>query len=308
MWSTVKYELIIVRYGEIALKGAIIRKQFTNILVNNIQNALNKKQIPNKIHKTWGRIYIYTYQIKESIIILQHIFGITSISPAVRTSSDIPSISRLVVNIAKQLFDKENSFAIRPTRTGVHTFTSQDVAMKIGHDVIQATGATVNLTAPDFTIGIEIRNENAYAFSKKYQGVGGLPLGTQGTVAALISDSVSLLAAWYLMKRGCSIVFLTPQEANNFYLNKFITTWHTPRKIISEITETTKLYKIVNKLVAEKKCDGLITSQTLYANSQDTMSVIQDLKKNITCPIFHPLIAHDKQAIDSKCKEMNIPL
>lgn len=308
MWATVKHELIIVRYGEIALKGTIIRKQFTNILVNNIQNALNKRQIPHKIHKTWGRIYIYTYQIKKTINILQHIFGVISISPAVRTTSDIPSISQLVVNITKQLFGKENSFAIRPTRTGIHTFTSQDIAIKIGHDVVQTTGATVNLTAPDFTIGLEIRHENTYVFSEKYQGVGGLPLGTQGTVAALISDPISLLAAWYLMKRGCSIIFLTTKKGNDFYLNKFITTWYAPRKIISEITETTKLYKTVNKLVAEKKCDGLITNQTLYANSQDTMSVIKNLKKNITCPIFYPLIAHDKQAINLKCKEIGMPI
>ena len=63
-----KHELIIIRYGEIALKGKETRKRFEDILVSNIKKALNQKDILNKISKEWGRIYIYTKNIKNGVL------------------------------------------------------------------------------------------------------------------------------------------------------------------------------------------------------------------------------------------------
>ena len=44
-----KYKLIIIRFGEIALKGKATRRYFENILVRNIKTALNIKNIPKVI-------------------------------------------------------------------------------------------------------------------------------------------------------------------------------------------------------------------------------------------------------------------
>ena len=136
-----EYELILVRYGELALKGNVIRKQFENSLVNNIKKTLNTKQVLNKIKKDWGRIYVYTSQINESIPILQKVFGITSVSPAVQTKGDMDAVSKIAVNISKEALTGEKSFAIRATRTGEHKFTSQEVAVRIGNDIVKATKA-----------------------------------------------------------------------------------------------------------------------------------------------------------------------
>ena len=184
-----KYELIIVRYGEIGLKAQATRRRFENALVNNIKKAFEMKNISNDIKLMRGRIFVYTEQIKEAIFVLQKIFGITSISPAVKTSSDMDSMKRFGVEISKNQMEKTDSFALRVTREGNHEFTSQDVAVAVGEAVVKATNAKVNLSKPDFTLFIEIRDNVAYFYIEKFAGVGGLPLGTQGNCLLYTSPS-----------------------------------------------------------------------------------------------------------------------
>ena len=88
-----KYELILIRYGEIALKGKVTRRYFENALVKNIKSALKTENISHTIGREWGRIYVFTSQINESIDVLQRIFGVTSFSPSLKTTVDMGAIS-----------------------------------------------------------------------------------------------------------------------------------------------------------------------------------------------------------------------
>jgi len=301
----VEYELILVRYGELALKGNVIRKQFENSLINNIKKTLNTKQVLNKIKKDWGRIYVYTSQINESIPILQKVFGITSVSPAVQTKGDMDAVSKIAVNISKEALAGEKSFAIRATRTGEHEFTSQDVAVKIGNDIVKATKASVDLTNPDFELFIEIRNDNAFLYTEKIRGTGGLPLGTQGIALALIDSPKSILAAWYLMRRGCKIVFVNIKEFNTDALNSFISNWYADSNIFT-VDRGRNLYENLNKIASERNCNAIVTGHILYDHPQNELSDIKLLKKHVKLPILYPLIAMEKDEINKKCKEIGI--
>ena len=300
-----EYELILVRYGELALKGNVIRKQFENSLINNIKKTLNTKQVLNKIKKDWGRIYVYTSQINESIPILQKVFGITSVSPAVQTKGDMDAVSKIAVNISKEALAGEKSFAIRATRTGEHEFTSQDVAVKIGNDIVKATKASVDLTNPDFELFIEIRNDNAFLYTEKIRGTGGLPLGTQGIALALIDSPKSILAAWYLMRRGCKIVFVNIKEFNTDALNSFISNWYADSNIFT-VDRGRNLYENLNKIASERNCNAIVTGHILYDHPQNELSDIKLLKKHVKLPILYPLIAMEKDEINKKCKEIGI--
>lgn len=303
-----EYELIIVRYGEIGLKAKETRKRFENTLVNNIKNALNTKQLACRIKKERGRIYVYINKIDESISILQKIFGIVSISPAIHTHSDIDSISELSVRISKGTLRRGKSFALRVTRTGEHNYTSQDVAVRIGNDIVKAIQANVNLTKPDFELFIEIRNKSAYIFTEKIRGAGGLPLGTQGKALAPVTAPKSILAAWYLMRRGCKILFANIDEHNTKILNSFLTNWYANLDIFIVDTKGKNLYESLNKIASERNCDAIVTGHTLCNNSQNELSDIKLLKKHINLPILHPLIAMDDGEISQKCKEIGIPI
>jgi thiamine biosynthesis protein ThiI len=296
----VKYKLIIVRYGEIALKSKETRKRFESTLVNNIKNALKKKQIPNDIKKERGRIYVYTEKTKEAINVLQKIFGIHSISPAIKTQSNISAISELALQISKEYLTKEKSFAVRVTRTGKHDFTSQDVAIKTGSDIVKATKASVNLTKPDFKIFIEIRDRNAFVFTEKIRGTGGLPIGTQGRVLCVVETPRSILASWYLMRRGCNTIFITTKRTTSKLLDSFISKWYINTEIISVKEADENLYKKLNKIALEKKCDAIVSDITLYGTKSNYLRKIKFLKQHLKIPVLYPLIAMDKKTIDKR--------
>ena len=300
-----KYKIIIVRYGEIALKGKETRKRFENILISNIKNAFNMKDIINKITKEWGRIFIITTQIDDCLNVLQKIFGITSFSPALQTSGDIDSISKLSVKIAKEELNKKQSFAIRATRTGEHDFSSQDVAIKVGNEIVKATKASVDLINPDFKLFIEIRHNNAFLFSKKIQGTGGMPLGTQGNVLSLIDSPESILASWYLMRRGCKTVFAITKESYTNILKPFTENWFLKTDIFTLNSER-NLFEVLSKIADEKNCVAITTGHTIFNNSQKVLSNIKLLKKHINLPILNPLIAMNEEQIYKKCSEIGL--
>ncbi len=301
-----KYDLIIVRYGELALKGKQSRRIFENTLVRNIKNAFNKQNLSNKILREWGRIYVYTNQIKKCNTVLKKIFGITSISPALQTKSNIDSISRLAVYISKQELNKKKSFAIRAKRAGEHDFSSQDVAIKVGNEIVNATGANVDLNNPDFELFIEIRGNNAFLFKEKITCVGGLPLSSQGSICAIINSPASILAAWHLMKRGCKTIFITTKNEIKA-LNEFTKNWYAKSNILT-VDFKNNFYEKINKIACKNNCFAISVGYSLFDNSQKIIYEIKQLKKHINYPILHPLIAMEKDEIIKKCKDIGLKI
>lgn len=304
-WPFVKYELIIVRYGEIALKAKATRRRFENSLVSNIRNALKTRWISFRITREWGRIYVYTNQIDESIGVLQKIFGIISISPAIQTQSNMGSISSLAVNISKKVLTEEKTFAIRVTRTGEHKYTSQDIAVKIGNDVVKVTKAGVNLTKPDFELFIEIRDKNAYLFTEKICCVGGFPLRTQGKVLVFVDCIESILAAWYIMRRGCKSIFLNADMSVSDVLSTFIDQWYADQDVV--MVDTKKpIYRCINDVASMRECITLVTGHSLYNVSHNVLSDLRLLNEQVNIPVLHPLIAMEKKEIHNKCREIGL--
>lgn len=300
-----KFELILIRYGEIALKGKETRRRFENILLTNIKNAFESRNLSFKIRKEWGRIYVYTDQIKQCINVLKKIFGITSISHSLKTISDLDSLSLLAADISKNELTQKNSFAVRASRTGQHEFTSQDAAIKIGDTVVKATKASVDLTNPDLELFVEIRNNNSYFFTEKIRCVGGMPLGSQGTVLALVDKPESVLAVWYIMRRGCKIVFLSSKKSNEKILKSFIKKWFGKSEIFT-ISSENDLNDEINKIVDEKKCNAIVTGHSLFYNDKKALFEIKRLKEQVNLPILHPLIIMSEDEIIKKSKEIGL--
>ena len=301
------YELIIIRYGEIALKGKETRKRFENILVSNIKNALKTQDISNTIRIERGRIYLFTTMINEAICSLKKIFGITSISPAVQTKSDFNSISKIAQVITKEKLNNKTSFAIRSTRTGKHNFSSQDVAIHVGNEIVKSTKANVNLTKPDFELFIEIRNDNAFLFTEKIHGVGGMPYGTQGNVLAIIDSNESILASWFLMRRGCKAIFINTKETFEDVLVSFLENWFI-KKDIFLAKEGKNVFKEVENIASKNNCKAVVTGHILNGDYQKTISEIKLLKKHINLPILQPLITMHREDLNNKYMEIGINL
>jgi adenylyl- and sulfurtransferase ThiI len=240
-------------------------------------------------------------------MVLSRIFGIVSFSPAVQTTSDMEDMSTLALQFTKNILTEEKSFAIRSTRVGTHMYTSQEVAVRIGNDIVSATHARVDLTNPDIELFIEIRDKNSFLFTEKIKGVGGLPLGTQGRILALIENTASLLAAWYLMHRGCNVIIVNMKISNDESIHLFLNHWYADAEIISADPKTKNFFDQLRTIASEKNCDALVTGHTLD-EPICSLAAITQLKKQSIIPVLTPLIAMTPEELQQQCRKRGIPI
>jgi thiamine biosynthesis protein ThiI len=194
-----KPDIIIVRYSELFLKSDYVRNKLQKKLSDNIRNGMKIQGIEGELIRQRGRIFLKTHQIEKTIELLKHIFGIVSISPSLKI--ELKNIEDFIRKNSEELI-KGNSFAIRVKRSGEHDFTSQELAAKLGQIVVDKTGKEVDLEEPHTKLNVEVRDRNAYIFTKKIDGPGGMPLGSQGEVNCYIDSREALVACWLMMKRG----------------------------------------------------------------------------------------------------------
>jgi len=204
--------MILIRYGEIALKTKRIRINWERMLVSNIKNMLKQNNIEfDKIIflPTRGRIFLYAPLTSKISSVLKKVSGITSFSEVVEGTDSVESITELSIQLADKILDKNDTFAVRVKRSGSHNYSSTDIAKIVGGEILKNfknRNISVDLSNPKKIIYIEIRDRKSYIFNEKIKGMGGLPIGVQGKIVSLISGGIdSPVAAWIMMKRGCYI-------------------------------------------------------------------------------------------------------
>lgn len=211
--------LYLLRYSEVALKSHRVRNRFLSAMISHLEDLLVADGIEAGITSEWGRIFLRgpasaSYAIRRC-------FGVVSYSPVERCEASVPIIARKATELAGQLIHEGMSFAIRARRTGTHTFTSQVIAVESGRAILEALDPDgdgtirVDLGKPDIEIFIEVRQKDAYLFTERFPGPGGLPFGTQGTVWARLSTRDDALAAYLLMKRGCLVKVVLDDEISS---------------------------------------------------------------------------------------------
>lgn len=201
--------LYIIRYGEIGIKAERARKRFERQLVRNITRALVSKAIEHEFSFDRGRIFLYSTEDIDNILV--YIPGIVSFSKSIQCAATMEDIKNCTVSVAKEHIHPGESFALRVRRRGSHTFSSMDVAKLVGAAILDTLGnknVKVDLTNPDKEIHIEIRNKNAYIFTEIIHGAGGLPIGTQGPAICLVSNMADAHASVDIIKRGITPFFV----------------------------------------------------------------------------------------------------
>ena len=244
--------LIIVRYGEIGLKSRGVRRRFEDVLLHNIHEAFLAAKLECLTERERGRIYVRVSAFKPAAKALQRVFGIVSFSEVVESTSELAELCDNAAEFATGVIKKGESFAVRATRTGSHPYTSMDVGREAGSSIYESMkyrGIKVNLTDPDRVIRIEVRERRAYLFSDAVRGPGGLPLGSQGKVLAVLERKIDAVAAWLMMRRGCKAVLLCDSEG----VAK-------PLKVWDPNLRTAKLEgDSIGALAGKMRCDAVIS-------------------------------------------------
>jgi thiamine biosynthesis protein ThiI len=329
------YDLIIARYGEIGLKSPKVRSRFERKLVKNI-----KATFECDVDRNQGRIYIHPEDFDDGIEKLNRVFGVVSYSPATSTKATYEDIDETLDSYTKDLIvegilDEDTKFAIKCRRVGTHDFTSQEMAAHCGGVVRNVVLAPVDLTNPDLTIFVEIRDNDAYIYHEKIKGPGGLPLGTQGKVVVLLSSGIdSPVAAYLMMKRGCEVValhcnndpFAGPKVTELFnqlvdQLNIYAQGVPIKKRVIDygEYLQAAKdnapekmtcvlcksgMYHIAEKLAKKLGADAIVDGSSVGQVASQTLSNILATRYGVEMPILSPLIGLDKEEITAIAKEI----
>ena len=199
--------VLLVRFGELALKSRYVRRQLRDRLVANIQDLFASEGVECVTESDEARVYVHVNEPAKALAILGRVFGVVSLSPATEVHADLDSLRKAVRSEAATALSVGQSFALRPRRVGTHPFTSQDLARELGDDVRRDhPKVRVNLDDPDVEIHVEVRHNRAFVFREIRAGPGGLPLGSQGRALAVVQDQAGMVAAWMGMKRGCRTV------------------------------------------------------------------------------------------------------
>ncbi len=202
-------DCVVVRYGELALKKGN-RGRFEAALMRNIRELLRSKGIECRgVRKVSGRVIVESSDARAAAVAAS-VFGVTSASPAVKVKPDVKSLGEAACRMFAEAEPKPKSFRISANRlekAGEHK--SQDINTIVGSQVVEKSGCRVSLGAPDLDISFDITAREAYAYSERIDGPGGLPVGASGKVAVLLSGGIdSPVAAWLCMRRGLEVTLL----------------------------------------------------------------------------------------------------
>ncbi len=200
---------IVVHYKELALKGRN-RPWFIKILVRNLKGALADLDV-RSVRSLMGRIEIElgpSASFAEAQDRIRRVFGIANYSYAGRAPHDFP---RLAAAILDDLGDRRvESFRVSATRADKRLpFTSPQAEREVGGLIKQAKGWRVDLKHGELAIHLELLTNEAFYFFGKEPGAGGMPTGTGGRVACLLSGGIdSPVAAYRMMRRGCTVLLI----------------------------------------------------------------------------------------------------
>jgi len=286
-----KFNTILVRYGEIGLKSQQTRRVFERRFRDNIRKLLNKHSVDfSDITAEWGRVYIKTGD-KSALPLLKTIFGIVTFSSATSCTADMDAISKLSIKIARKGIQKNDTFAVRASRQGAHAFKSKDIKMRIGADIQRETGAGVNLSEPTSEVFVEVRNKKAYVFTEKQEGPGGIPQGIEGKVIGIFEEGEPYEVAAYLMaKRGCDIEAVCTKELDLEKLRYWLGDFK-----VHIVDEKKNIYAEAGKIAKERDARAIFTADILTSENLFDLENFKKVKSLV--PIFRPLIGLDEKRI-----------
>lgn len=329
LWTATP-ELALVRYGELALKGRN-RSVFERTLVRNIRAALAPIS-EVRVERLRGRLAVFPERRPMEVARrLSEVFGIKSVSPAWSVSPETTAIAELARHVLADALaglppQGELSFRVRCSRADKgFPLTSVELDRFVadhvlpGHDRLR-----VRLEEADVTLGVDVRPERAYVYSRRLEGPGGLPVGTLGRALCLLSGGIdSPVAAWLTMKRGCEVAFVSfhspPfigeasrrkvlelarrlarfQPRTRIFVVPFSEVQLAIRESAPEAYRTVlyrrMMQRIASRLARTDRCGALVTGECLGQVASQTLENLTLIEAAADLPVLRPLVAHDKE-------------
>lgn len=331
-----KWEKILVRYGELSTKGKN-RKQFISHLRNNIRFSF--VDLPNlKVQAERDRMFLTSSddaEIEALIERLPKIFGIQSFSPVASCSKELENIQATALQIMESLDSENKTFRVTVKRTDKQfPLDTYELQTTIASQVLrQYPSLKVQMKKPEIDLRIEVLSDAVYMMAQVIPGAGGMPLGSNGRSLLMLSGGIdSPVAGYMLMKRGVrldAIHFHSPpftsersKEKVMDLANQLSHFGATVRLHVIPFTEiqqsiqaqipenvsmtTTRrmMMKIADLVREEIGALGIVTGESLGQVASQTLESLTAINAVTTTPIFRPLISMDKLDIIDIAREI----
>ncbi|MGE3404173.1 MAG: tRNA uracil 4-sulfurtransferase ThiI [Vicinamibacterales bacterium] len=317
---------VVVHYQELALKGKN-RPWFLGRLVRNLRRALSDLDVKD-VRALMGRIEVVLgpAATREAVSDrLRKTFGIANFSFAKRTTLDIETIAAAM--IADLQGRAPRTFRVSARRADKRfPMTSPQIEREVGGRIQEAFGWTVDLDEPELVVYLEMLTHDAFYFFDKQRGAGGLPTGTAGRVACLLSGGIdSPVAAYRMMKRGCEVTFVhfhsypilsrASQEKARELVNVLTQYQHRSRLYLVAFGDIQQqvvlsvpgpmrvvvyrrlMLRIAERIARLRRCQGLVTGDVVGQVASQTLENLAVIGNVATLPLFRPLIGMDKDEI-----------
>ncbi len=319
-------KLFIVHYAEIGLKGKN-RVFFEKRLAANIKKSLHGTGYA-RVQRLHDRILIQLQPQSDITKIqnrLRRVTGIAHFELAHLTEKEMPAIKEAAL---RQCAGKSIRTLKVETRRSDKTFalTSPEVSAEVGAYLIQNTGASADMRAPELLCRIQITQNAAYVYTDKIVGIGGFPVGVSGKVLVMLSGGIdSPVAAWRMMKRGAKAAFIhfysypyTDKAAlekvielvsilaeSNYQSNLYLVPFAESQQAIVTGTPApfrVLLYRRLMARIAQRiatlvDAEVLVTGESLAQVASQTLPNLRAIEAIADIPILRPLIGDDKLEI-----------
>lgn len=325
---------ILVRYGEIALKGKN-RGRFEKQLRQNLERAV--QEYGAGVNKMHGRFMISGPEENRDQIMerISKVFGVVSFSEVKEAALDIAEIKQLAREMAGRLPAAKKEFRIETRRANKKfPYPSPEVSRIIGaHLQEHYPHLAVNLNRPAFTLAVEISYDRAYLYLDRVKGPGGLPVGISGRALLLLSGGIdSPVAGWLAQKRGLALEALhfhsfpfTSQRsrekavdlcrklaAGSGRINLYMINMAAIQKELRAkcpddmgiILLRRMMLRLAEKLSAERGLQALVTGESLGQVASQTLESIAVTGQATGMLILRPLLGMDKTEIVDKALEI----
>ncbi|MBR2822752.1 MAG: tRNA 4-thiouridine(8) synthase ThiI [Clostridia bacterium] len=316
-------ELLLVRYGEIFLKG-LNRPYFIRALVRKIRYAMRNQGAQVWVHD--GRIFVEGFRdLDIAIERITRIFGVHSVCPAVEMDKeDYEALCRQAIAM---MADMKGTFKVNARRSDKRYFmNSPEINADMGGRILEANpGLKVDIHDPDHVMNVEIR-DRAYLYVKVIPAVGGMPVGTNGNATLLLSGGIdSPVAGWMIAKRGVQINAVhfhsfpyTSEQAREKVLDLarklsysccgikvYIVPFteiqlqirdHCPEEYTTLIMRRFMM-RLAERIAGQTGSGALITGESIGQVASQTMEALGTTDAVVEMPVFRPLIGFDKSEI-----------
>ena len=323
-------EIILVKYGEMALKG-LNKSTFENVLVKNIKRRI-KSLGRFEITRAQSTIYIKPLEdcadVNEAVERLKKVFGIAALCKAAVCEKDFESIKDTALDYLSDCLSYAKTFKVTAKRADKSfPMKSPEICRELGGILLSKfSHLKVDVNHPEITVTVEIRDTNAYIHAENIKGAGGLPVGTSGKAMLLLSGGIdSPVAGYMLAKRGVhisAIHYVSPPYTSErarlkveqlcekltgycgsiaFFCVPFTEIQEEIRNNCPEefftIIMRRLMMEIAQRICEKEECLALVTGESVGQVASQTMNAIACTDAVCKIPVFRPLIGMDKTEI-----------